>query len=73
MRSSIFVDDGSIREGKTRVRTSGVTPRSDTLEVYPGENVDSIVRRAYGTNTEAYRDKLIAANNKLEGKINVPR
>ena len=73
MRTSIRSDDGSVREGKTRVRTTGVTPQAHTLEVYPGEKIDSIVRRAYGTNTERYRDKLTAANAKLEGTIHVPR
>lgn len=72
-RSTIYLDGGEKREGKTRIRTTGVAPASHTLEVYPGENIDSIVRRAYGTNTQQYRDKLLSANATLEGTINVPR
>ncbi len=73
MTTRIQFDSGAFREPKTRVRTSGVAPASHTMEVYPGEDINSIVRRAYGTNTPQLRDKLTNANAALEGTIHVPR
>lgn len=69
----IFLDSGMKREGKTRFRSSGTTPKADTLDVYPGETLGEITLRAYGANTQNNRDKLMRANAKLEGQINVPR
>lgn len=69
----IFLDSGIKREGKTRYRTSGAAPAADRLDVYPGETLAEIAVRAYGANTPNNRDKLIRANAKLEGRINVPR
>lgn len=71
--NNLKFDSGSVREGKTRYRTSGVDPRHDTLTANAGEGIGSITLRAYGANTTENRQKIRNANASLTGEIRVPR
>jgi hypothetical protein len=72
-RSTIYLDTGKVREGKTRYRTSGAVPRADYIEIYPGDTLATITTRAYGANTPENRERIRGANASLEGLIRVPR
>jgi hypothetical protein len=73
MKANIRLSNGSIREAKTRYRTSGTQPKYDTLKAEPGETLGSITERAYGSNNPTNRQKIMNANASLTGEIRVPR
>lgn len=70
----LYFNTGAGRDPKTRFGISHAATRAHTtIEVYPGEEIGSVVRRAYGTFTTELADKLRRANAEIKGTINVPR
>ncbi len=51
----------------------GAVRRFDKFQVNDGESIASVTQRAYGVNTPEFRERIEAANPRLEGTINVPR
>lgn len=72
--SPLFFNTGAGRDPRTRFGVSHAATRAhDTLEVYPGEEIGSVVRRAYGTYSAELADKIRRANAEIKGIIHVPR
>lgn len=77
MRSTFKFSDGVTRESKTRFAPAlnSVAPAYDELTAHHGETLSSITTRAYGPdgNTLENQRRIMNANPRLVGQINVPR